>query len=222
MLDGSSGGRVRGGTSEASPLKTMTCRSPKPASLGQPHLGGKQQDFLPWLTGKESFWMQRLHELSPWSCSGRNIQAWFTLDGLFSAASSLCWALSWTGVIRYLSAPSIPPTGAEGLQGEPGTPSPKASLLLPTGCLNCSKVSELTERLQVLEAKVGKQLPPCPQPPYLLPAPHSAHSAFPQHPWAGSFPARHSPSSCQFSPSSFGLPTPGSLRTVRQPGLLFL
>lgn len=58
--------------------------------------------------------MQKLQELGSWSCSGRNIQAWSTLDGLFSAAPSLCWALSQTGVIRCLFTPSIPPTGAKG------------------------------------------------------------------------------------------------------------
>lgn len=101
------------------------------------------------------------------------------------------------------SLPPSRPQGLRGLQGESGTPSPSASLLPPTGCLNCSKVSELTERLKVLEAKVGKQLPPCPQPPYPLPAPRPAHSAFPQHPWAGNFPVGHSPSSCGFSPQLF-------------------
>ena len=48
--------------------------------------------------------------------------------------------------------------------------APAPALSLPAGCLNCSKVSELTERLKVLEAKVGEQLP-LPWPPHPLPAP---------------------------------------------------
>lgn len=45
----------------------------------------------------------------------------------------------------------------------------------PAGCLNCSKVSELTERLKALEAKVGERQP--------LPWP--SHSlAMPAHPLA--------------------------------------
>lgn len=47
----------------------------------------------------------------------------------------------------------------------PRTPGLSPGFPLPTGCLNCSKVSELTERLKALEAKVGEQRPPALSPP---------------------------------------------------------
>ena len=83
------------------------------------------------------------------------------------------------GVIRCLFTSSILPLGAVRLQGKPGTPSPSPSPSPrpPTGCANCSKVLELTERLKVLEAKVGEQPPPRLQPPdpslHPLPSPLS-------------------------------------------------
>lgn len=54
--------------------------------------------------------------------------------------------------------------GLRNLRG-PRIPGLSPAFPLPTGCLNCSKVSELTERLKALEAKVGEQPPSFPDTP---------------------------------------------------------
>lgn len=179
LLDGGLGGS-EGGASEVSPFQTEMCRSLKPQTQANPQ--GGATGFPALASWKGVILDTGLQELGPWSCSGRNSplcrlrsQRKHTGHGppCDSAAPSLCWANAGVGVMWCLIPPSIPPSGVEGLQGNLGPLAPAPASSLPTGCLNCSKVLELSERLKVLEAKVGEQLSPPPGRPSPSLSPHT-------------------------------------------------
>lgn len=86
--------------------------------------------------------MPRLQGLAPWPCSGRTCRAWSPPPVPPQAGHSCSVSPGWAGLGCLMGGH---PQG-------PFVPS-----VLPPGCVNCSNVSDLAERLKVLETKVGEQ-----------------------------------------------------------------